>query len=396
VRFAREQELLVSIRGGGHNVAGLAVCDGGLMIDLSPMKGIRIDPATQTARAQPGVLWGEFDHESQAFGLATVGGTVSTTGIAGLTLGGGQGWLSGKYGLTLDNLLAVDVVTADGELRHASAVENPDLFWALRGAGANFGVVTSFEYQLHPVGPTVLGGMVVHPLDRARDVLRFYRDFVAGEPDELTTYAAFLTTPDGTQVIALVTCYAGELAEGERAVEPLRHFGTPVMDTIGPMPYTAVQGIITEASPPGRRNYWKSTMLRQITDEVIEALVDFAGQVPSPFSAIAIADAHGAYTRVAPDATAYAHRDLPFDLIILSSWTDTTNDESNVNWARGLYEAVRPHAPAGVYVNDLDRDETMGRVRDAYGVNYERLLALKATYDPTNVFRMNHNIQPTV
>lgn len=394
VRFAREQELLVSIRGGGHNVAGLAVCDGGLMIDLSPMKGIRVDPAAQTARAEPGVLWGEFDHESQAFGLATVGGVVSTTGIAGLTLGGGQGWLTGKHGLTLDNLLSVDVVTADGELRHANAEENPDLFWALRGAGANFGVVTSLEYQLHSVGPTVLGGMVVHPLDRARDVLRFYREFVSGQPDELTTYAVLLTTPDGTQVIALVTCYAGELVEGERAVEPLRRFGSPVVDTIGPIPYAAVQGIISEGSPAGRRNYWKSTLLREIPDELIEALVDFAGQVPSPFTAIAIADTHGAYTRVAPDATAYAHRDLPFDLVILSSWTDPADTERNMTWTRGLYEAVRPFAPAGVYVNDLDRDEAQGRVRDAYGTNYERLVALKTSYDPTNFFRMNHNLCP--
>lgn len=394
VRFARDQDLLVSIRGGGHNVAGLAVCDDGLMIDLSPMKGIRVDPAAQTARAEPGVLWREFDRESQAFGLATVGGVVNTTGIAGLTLGGGQGWLTGKHGLTLDNLLSADVVTADGELHHASAEENADLFWGLRGAGANFGVVTSFEYQLHPVGPTVLGGMVVHPLEHARDVLRFYRDFVAGEPDELTTYAALLTTPDRTRVIALVTCYAGELAEGERAVEPLRRFGAPVVDTIGPVPYTAVQGIISEGRPAGRRNYWKSTLLREIPEGVIEALVDFAGQVPSPFTAIAIADSHGAYTRVAPDATAYAHRDLPFDLVILSSWTDPADTERNVTWTRGLYQAVRPFAPAGVYVNDLDRDETQDRVRDAYGTNYERLVALKARYDPTNFFRMNHNVRP--
>src|SRR5688500_5235737 len=243
VRFAREQDLAISIRGGGHNVAGLAVSDGGLMIDCAPMKGSTIDPQARTARAEPGVLWGEFDTATQEHGLATVGGVVSTTGIAGLTLGGGQGWLTGKYGLTLDNLLTAEVVTADGERVRASAEEHPDLFWALRGAGANFGVVTSFEYRLHPVGPTVLGGMVVHPLANARNVLRFHREFAAGQPDELTTYAALLTTPDGAQVVALVCCYAGSPEEGERVVAPLRQFGPPVADMIGPMPDVAVQGM---------------------------------------------------------------------------------------------------------------------------------------------------------
>ena len=394
VRFAREQDLLVSIRGGGHGVAGLAVCDGGLMIDLSPMKGIRVDPAARTARAEAGVLWGEFDRELQAFGLATVGGVVATTGIAGLTLGGGQGWLTGKHGLSLDNLLSVDVVTAEVELIHANEEENPDLFWALRGAGANFGVVTSFEYRIHPVGPTVLGGMVIHPLDRVREVLRFYRDFAAQQPDELTTYAALLTSPDGVPVVAMVVCYAGALEDGEQAVAELRRFGQPVADTIGPMPYIAVQGIIGEGFPSGRLNYWKSTLLREIPDEVIDALAAFASQVPSPFTAIAIADTHGAYGRVAPDATAYSHRDLPFDLVMLSSWTDPADTERNVAWTRELYEAVRLFAPAGVYVNDLDGDEGQGRVRDAYGVNYDRLVALKSKYDPTNFFRMNQNIRP--
>lgn len=394
VRFAREHDLLVSMRGGGHSVAGLAVCEGGLMIDLSPMKGIRIDPASLTARAEPGLLWGEFDRESQAFGLATVGGVVSTTGISGLTLGGGQGWLTGKYGLSLDNLLSVDVVTADGELLRASLEENPDLFWAMRGAGANFGVVTSFEYRLHPVGPTVLGGMVIHPLERAGDVLRFYREFAASQPDDLTTYAALLTSPDGVPIVAMVVCYAGPIEEGERAVAELRRYGSPVADMIGPMPYTAVQGIISQGFPHGRLNYWKSTLLREIPDEVIDALVDFAGRVPSPHTAIAIADTHGAYGRVAPDATAYAHRDLPFDLVILSSWTDPAATERNVEWSRQLYETIRPFAPSGVYVNDLDGDESRARVREAYGKNYDRLVSLKTRYDPTNFFRMNNNIRP--
>jgi FAD/FMN-containing dehydrogenase len=394
VHFAREQGLPISIRGGGHNVAGLAVSDGGLMIDCAPMKGIVIDHQAQTACAEPGVVWGEFDRATQEHGLATVGGVVSATGIAGLTLGGGQGWLTGKHGLTLDNLLAAEVITAGGERVRASLEEHPDLFWALRGAGANFGVVSSFEYRLHPVGPTVLGGMVVHPLARAREVLRFYREFAAGQPDELTTYAALLTTPDNAPVVALVCCYAGSLEEGERAVAPLRRFGSPLADTIGPMPYLGVQAIIGEGFPAGRLNYWKSSLLRELGDEIIEALVDFAGRVPSPLSAIAIADTHGAYGRVAPDATAYAHRDRPFDLVILSSWVDSAATDANIAWTRALYEAVRPHAGSGVYVNDLDQDEGQARVRDAYGANFARLAELKRRWDPDNVFRTNHNIVP--
>jgi FAD/FMN-containing dehydrogenase len=394
VHFAREQDLALSIRGGGHNVAGLAVTDGGLMIDCAPMKAIAIDPQTQTARAQPGVLWGEFDAATQEHGLATVGGVVSTTGIAGLTLGGGQGWLTGKYGLTLDNLLAAEVVTANGERVRASVEEHPDLFWALRGAGANFGVVTSFEYRLHPVGPTVLGGMVVHPLANARNVLRFHREFAADQPDELTTYAALLTTPDGAQVVALVCCYAGSPEEGERVVAPLRQFGPPVADTIGPVPYLAVQGTIGEGFPAGRLNYWKSTLLREIGDEVIEALADFTARVPSPFTPVVIADTHGVYGRIACDATAYVHRDLPFDLVILSSWTDPAETDHNITWTRALYEAVRPYTGAGVYVNDLDRDEGQERVREAYGANYARLAEVKQRWDPGNVFHTNHNIVP--
>lgn len=393
VNFARAHGMLVSVRGGGHNVAGLAVCDGGLMIDLAPMQDVRVDPAARTARAGPGVTWAAFDRECQAFGLATVGGVVSTTGVAGLTLGGGQGWLTGKYGLSLDNLISADVVTADGQFVHASEDESPDLFWALRGAGANFGIVTSFEFQLHPVGPTVVGGMVVHPFGRAAEVLRFYREFAAGQPDELTTYAALMTGPDGLPIVALVACHAGDLDDGERAVEPLRQFGPPVVDMLGPMPYLAVQGMIGQGFPAGRLNYWKSCLLREIGDEAISALVEHVGRVPSPMSAVAIADCHGAYGRVGASATAYAHRDAPFDLVILSSWTRPADSEENISWTRALYDAIRPHG-AGVYVNDLDQDEAPDRVRLAYGTNYDRLAALKRRYDPTNFFRMNQNIPP--
>jgi hypothetical protein len=392
VNFAREQGLPLAVRGGGHGVAGKAVCDDGLTIDLSPMKGIRIDPLARTARAEPGVLWEEFDREAHAFGLATVGGVVGTTGIAGLTLGGGQGWLTGKHGLTLDNLLAADVVTADGQLLRASADEHADLFWALRGAGANFGVVTSFDYRLHPVG-TVLGGMVAHPLDRAADVLRFYRAFAANQPDELTTYAGLLSMPDGTPIIALVTCYAGALDEGERILAPLRRFGTPLADTIAPIPYPAMQAIMGGGFPHGRQNYWKSGLTGTISDDLIAALVEHFGRVPSPFTAIAIADCHGAYARVGQGDTAYAHRDLQWDVNILGNWADPADTDRNIRWVRACFAAVEPQLSRGVYVNDLG-DETDERVRAAYGANYERLVAVKAKYDPANLFRLNQNIAP--
>jgi FAD/FMN-containing dehydrogenase len=376
-------------------VAGHAVADGGLMIDLSAMKSIRVDPVARTARAEPGVLWGEFDRETEAFGLATVGGVVSTTGIAGLTLGGGQGWLTGKYGLTLDNLLSADVVMADGALVRASSTEHEDLFWALRGAGANFGVVTSFAYRLHPVS-TVLGGMVVHPRARAKEVLRFYREFTAAQPDEVTTYAGLLTTPDGNAVVALVTCYAGPLDEGERIVAPLRRFGSPVADTIGPMPYTAMQAIIGAGFPPGRLNYWKSGLTNEISDEAIETAIDHARRVPSPFTAVVFADCHGAYSRVGKSDTAYSHRDLQYDLVILSSWVNPADSDRNIGWTRTFFDAIRPHLSHGVYVNDLGDDDGTERVRNAYGANYARLVELKNTYDPTNLFRLNQNIKPSV
>jgi hypothetical protein len=395
VLFAREHDLLVSMRGGGHNVAGSAVCDDGLMIDLSLMKGIQVDPRARTARAEAGVLWQEFDRATQPFDLATVGGVVGTTGVAGLTLGGGQGWLTGKHGLTCDNLLGADVVLADGTLLHASATENEDLFWALRGAGANFGVVSAFEYRLHQVGPRLLGGMVIHPAARVRDVLRFYREFAAGQPDELTTYAGILTSPDGQPVIAMIACYAGDLDAGERAVAPLRTFGSPLADTIGPMTYVEHQGVMTEGFPDRRLNYWKSGLTREISDAAIDVLTEYATTIPSPFSAIAIADTHGACLRVGAEETAYSHRDAPFDLVILSAWEDPAASDRNVAWTRALYTAISPHLSSGVYVNDLDRDETEDRVRSAYGVNYERLVSLKTRFDPTNFFRMNNNIKPT-
>ncbi len=393
VDIAREHELPLSIRGGGHNVTGNAVCDGGVMIDLSPMKRITIDPATQTAWAEAGVLWEEFDRATQEAGLATVGGTVGTTGIAGLTLGGGQGWLTGKFGLTLDNVLAIDVVTATGKRVRCSHAELADLFWAMRGAGANFGVATAIHYQLHPVA-TVLGGMVIHPLERAADVLRFYREFAVTQPDELTTYAAVLTAPDGNVVVALVACYAGSLNQGEHVLAPLRGYGRPLADTFSAIPYLTMQGLLGPSFPDRRRNYWKSGMTNRISDRTIEAIVDFAHRVPTPYTTIAIAECHGAYARVSNSATAYAHRHLQFDVLVLSSWTAPNEDEQNIAWARQLFAAIEPELDSGIYVNDMDRDERPDRVRLAYGEHFERLARLKRTYDPSNVFHINHNIPP--
>jgi hypothetical protein len=392
VQFAREHDLLVSIRGGGHNIAGKALCDGGLMIDLSRLKSIRVDPVARTVRAEPGVLGGELDRETQAFGLATPVGTVSTTGIAGLTLGGGQSWLSSKYGFAIDNLLSVDIVTADGVLRTASATQHDDLFWGIRGAGHNFGVVTSFEYRLHPVGP-VLGGMILHPFHRATEVLRFYRDFTASQPDELQTWAGILTGPDGNLVVALIPCYVGSLEAGERLLAPLRRFGSPVADTVAPIPYVTMQAMFDAALPPGRLDYWKTGLTDRLADEVIAAAVEYARQVPSPLSVIIFAEFHGAYSRVGKTDTAYYHRDLQYDLIALSVWTDPAETPRHVRWARELFAAWEPYLPPAAYVNDLG-DEGEERAQSAYGANYARLVALKTTYDPTNVFRLNQNITP--
>jgi len=395
VNFARKYQLLVSMRGGGHNVAGNAVCDGGLMIDLSSMTGIRVDPVARMARVEPGVLWGELDHETQAFGLATTGGFISTTGVAGLTLGGGQGWLASKYGFSIDNLLSVDVVIADGTLLTASATQNEDLFWAMRGAGHNFGVVTSFEYQLHPVS-SVLGGMVVHTIDRAADVLRFYRAFTADLPDELTTSVAILTAPIGIRVISIIVCYTGSIDEGQRVLEPLLTFGSPVLNTIAPIPYIKQQTMNDESFPHGRLNYWRSGLTDELNDGVIAALVDYAGRMPSKLSAITIADFHGASRRVGKTEMAYHHRDLRYDILLAANWTDPAETESNMAWTREGYEALQAHLPQGVYVNDLDRDEGLERVMQAYGENYERLAMLKKKYDPTNFFRVNQNIKPAI
>jgi len=396
VRFAREHDLRVSVRGGGHNYAGKSVADRGFMIDLSPMKGIRVDPATRTARAQAGVRLGEFDRETQAFGLATTLGVNTDTGIAGLTLGGGYGWLDGKYGLACDNLLSVDVVTADGRALTASANEHEDLFWGVRGAGANLGIVTSFEYRLHPVGP-VLGGLVIHPLSGGREALRFFDEFSATCPDEVSTAGLLLTAPDGNPAVAIGVCCCGPLPDGERLLKPLRTFGRPLADLIAPQPYVQMQTLFDEAWAPGRLYYNKSSIVRRLGDATIDMLLSWGSSMPTPLSAIALQQLHGAAARVPADATAFPHRYDHFSAYVHPAADDAADAEKIVRWGRECWEALQPFSERAVYVNALEDalEEGEQRVHEAYGANYRRLAALKTTYDPTNFFALNGNIRPT-
>lgn len=394
VRFAREHDIVVAVRGGGHSVAGKSVCEGGLMIDMSAMKGIRVDPIRRTVRAETGLKLGEFDRETQAFGLATTLGVVSATGIAGLTLGGGWGHLHAKYGLAIDNLIGADVVTAEGRLLTASASENPDLFWGLRGGSGNFGVVTSLEYRLHEVGPVLAGGLF-YPAEKAKDVLHFWREFAAVSPDELVTQGGCFTLPDGTPVFAVAACYCGSLAEGEKVLKPLRSFGSPIADSIAPMAYTQLQSMFDPFFPPGRLTYVKSNFIRSLSDEAIEVLAEYAGKSPSPHTfAPFIENWHGAATRVAATETAFPHRQYSWNLMIWSVWTSPSESEKNIQWTRKCWEALRPFLVADSYGNYL-ADEGDSSERAAYGPNYDRLIALKNKYDPTNLFRMNHNIKPS-
>jgi FAD/FMN-containing dehydrogenase len=403
VNFARAHGLVVAVRGGGHNVTGNAVCDGGLMLDVSPMKGIRVDPVRRTAWAQAGLTWGEFDHETQAFGLATTGGQVSTTGIAGLTLGGGVGNLMRRCGLTIDNLLAVELVTADGRLLTASADEHAELFWGLRGGGGNFGVATAFEYRLHPVGPLVTGGLALYPGARAAAVLRFQREVMATAPDDLTMNVVFLTAPPapfvpaalhGQPMVAVSLCHAGPLEEGARTVAQLRAFGPPALDLLGPLPYTAQQRLTDAGVPFGQRVYLRSEHLQALSDAAIDTIVARAAGATSPLSFAAVYPLGGAVGRVGEHATAFGHRDTPFDIVIFSIWTDAREDDRHLQWGRAFGAAMRPFS-RGVYVNELGV-EGQARVRAAYNPqSYDRLVALKNTYDPTNLFRMNQNITPT-
>ena len=392
IDFARSHDLPLAVRGGGHSVAGTAVCEGGLMLDLSGMKGIRVDPLERTAVAEPGLTLGEFDRATQAHGLATTLGVVSVTGIAGLTLGGGLGWLNGKHGLACDNLLAAQVATADGRVLTASATENEDLLWGLRGGGGNFGVVTSFTYRLHPLG-TVLAGEVTFPAEQARAALRFYHEFASTSPDELSMAGSLGRGEDGRPAFSVGVCWSGPLSQGEHVLQPLRSFGPPAVDTIGPMDYCTLQSGKDAGFPHGRQHYWKASFLQNLSDEAIEVLLSALAEVPSPLSGVGLQQMCGVASRVDPNATAFAHRARQYDFLILSQWDDPADTSRNVAWTRQLFAAMEPFAEHGVYANNLG-EEGDDRVKAAYGVNYERLAALKAEYDPTNLFRLNQNIKP--
>jgi FAD/FMN-containing dehydrogenase len=393
-KTARNEHLRLSVRGGGHSVAGTAVCEGGLMIDLSPMKEIRVDLEAREAIASPGLLWGEFDRATQAFGLATTGGQVSHTGIAGLTLGGGLGYLMGKYGAACDNLLSVELVTADGEMLTCSANQNADLFWAMRGAGANFGVVTSFRYRLHPV-TEVIAGLVVHPQERAAELLSFYSEFLRGTPDELDTTVGFLNSPEGMPLVGIIAVYTGSIAEGTRVLEPLGKFGPPIADLIRPMSYLEAQSMVDHLLPVGDRYYWKSSFAQTLDSGLTHVLAAGAKQMPSAQSMILLFEIKGEIQRVPRDAMAFDHRDRNFEMSIISHWTDPAQDAANIQWARDVWGSAQPFVSAAGYVNHMTADEPEDRLRAAYGSDkYRRLAELKRTYDPDNIFCSNHNVKP--
>jgi FAD/FMN-containing dehydrogenase len=404
VNFAREQNLLLSVRSGGHNVAGNAVNDGGLVIDLSRMHGVHVDPTTQTVRAQGGATLGDMDRETQLFDLAVPSGVVSTTGVAGLTLHGGVGHLRRKYGLSIDNLLSVDIVTADGELRRASTSENEDLFWAVRGAGSNFGVVTSFEFQAHAVGPEVMVGAVFYPLDELPQLLPAWRDYMVSAPDELSSVAFAWSVPPhepfppevhGTPVLVIAAVYAGAIAEGEPVVQPLRELGQPVMDLSGPWPWLGLQSGFDALFPAGALYYWKSRALAELSDAAIADIADFAARRPSPLTDITVWHHGGAMSRVGENETAYGGRDTAFLVTGEASWEDPAQSEEAIAWGREFWETMGRHSTGGLYLNFAGfGEEKEALVKAGYGTNYERLAALKATYDPTNLFRMNLNITP--
>ena len=402
VKFAREHDQLVSIRGGGHNIAGNAVCDDGIMIDLSLMKSVEIDPKTRRATVEPGCTLADFDGPAQAHGLATPLGINSTTGVAGLTLGGGFGWLSRKYGMTVDNLLSADVVMADGREVRASETENADLFWGLRGGGGNFGVVTRFEFQLHPVGPELLSGLIVFPFDQAKSVITQFARFTETMPDELSVWMVTRKAPPlpflpenvhGEEIVVLPLCYAGDPAVGEKLISPLRKFGTPHGEHIGVQPYAAWQQAFDPLLTPGARNYWKSHNFDQLSEGAIDAIIEYAGTLPSPHCEIFIAAIGGQTTRVAPEAMAYSSRDANYVLNVHGRWESAADDERCIAWAREFFAKSQPFASDGAYINFLTEDET-DRVAFAYGATYNRLVEIKKKYDPSNLFRMNQNIKP--
>jgi FAD/FMN-containing dehydrogenase len=402
VRFARQHDLLLAVRAGGHNIAGKAVADGALLIDLSQMRSVRVDRAARVAWVEPGATLADFDRETQAFGLTTPVGINSTTGIAGLTLGGGFGWTSRKFGMSIDNLIGADVVTADGQMRRASEKENADLFWALRGGGGNFGIVTGFEFRLHALGPQVLSGLLIHPFADAPKLLRDYRSFVAQAPDELTAWVVLRKAPPlpflpkewhGKEVMIIAVCFLGDAGVGERALAPLRTLGRPIADVIGPHPFVGWQQAFDPLLTAGARNYWKSHDFRELSDGLFAQLVEFAGRLPTAECEIFIANVGGAMARVPVEATAFAGRDANFVMNVHTRWQEARDDARCIGWAREFYNATRPYASSTAYVNFLP-DEDGERLSTTYGGNYAKLREIKAKYDPENVFRVNQNIKP--
>jgi FAD/FMN-containing dehydrogenase len=397
VNAAREHGVELSIRGGGHNVAGLALVDDGLTVDLSEMRGIDVDAPRRRARVGPGATWAEVNAATQEHGLAVTGGVISTTGIAGLTLGGGLGWLMGVHGLAADNLVSAEVVTADGRVLTATDDDHADLFWALRGGGGNFGVVTSFEYRLHPVGPTVTGGLLVHPFDVAGDLLRFFRDFTAELPDELSVFAGLIHAPDGsgTPLAGLVICHIGPPEQAERDLAPVRAWGTPALAQLGPMPYAAVNAMLDDAYPPGSLNYWRSSFMDGLSDAAIDTVVERFAACPSPMTAALFEHFHGAVTRIDPDATACPHRDPGYNFVVTSVWAEPATSEANVAWTRETFDAMRPFFADRRYLNYLAEDEAGDpQSRAVHGANHDRLRQVKRAYDPENLFRRNVNVAP--
>jgi FAD/FMN-containing dehydrogenase len=402
MRFARQHDLLVAVRAGGHNIAGKAVADGALLIDLSQMRSVRVDRAARVAWVEPGATLADFDRETQAFGLTTPVGINSTTGIAGLTLGGGFGWTSRKFGMSIDNLIGADVVTAEGQIRRASAEENADLFWALRGGGGNFGIITGFEFRLHALEPQILSGLLVHPFADAPKLLREYRSFVAHAPEELTAWVVLRKAPPlpflpeqwhGKEVMIMAVCFLGDPGEGEKALAPLRKLGQPIADVIGLHPFTGWQQAFDPLLTPGARNYWKSHDFSELNDGLFTQLTDFAGRLPTAECEIFIANVGGAMARVPVDATAFAGRDAKFVMNVHTRWQEARDDARCIGWAREFYDATRPYASSTAYVNFLS-EEDGERLSSTYGGNYARLSEIKAKYDPENVFRVNQNIKP--
>ncbi len=395
--FAIERDLEIAVRGGGHNVAGRAVCDDGMMVDLSLMKGVHVDAAAGTARAQPGVTWGEFNRETQLYELATTGGLISSTGVAGLTLGGGFGYLMGKHGLSVDNLKSAELVMAGGEVMRVSDDENPELFWGMRGGGGNFGVVTSFEFDLHSVGPLVEGGMIAYPAQQASDMLRFFRDVTGDLPDALSMLAGLAHAPDGsgTQLAAMLACHCGGQAEARPSIDSIKAHGSPVVDHLGPIAYTTINTLLDKALPRLALNYWKSSFIAALTDEVIQILIEQFRACPSPMGRLILEHFHGEAVAPKPDATAFPHRQAGYNILIIAQWQNPDDNARNIAWAKATYAALEPYMRSGVYSNYMSDDEPAARVQMAFGENFQRLRALKSRYDPENRFHLNQNIPPS-